>query len=112
MSSGATMPSGDITSIDFTLTKSQIIKDNGSRGISFRSGQRYHDAEGERKRALKQLAYYAGLNRGCPRAGFPVFERVRVLCVVCYPKGVGRADPGNLSHTVKPLIDGLTEAGF
>ncbi|MFT9276867.1 MULTISPECIES: hypothetical protein [Bifidobacterium] len=43
------MGSGDIASIAFALTRAQLIKDNGSRGISFRSGRSYHDAE---KKAL------------------------------------------------------------
>ncbi|MCI1673172.1 MAG: hypothetical protein LKI34_02985 [Bifidobacterium tibiigranuli] len=104
---------GEIKSIDFTLAKAQLIKDNGSRGIGVKYGRRYHDAEGERKAQLKQLAYFTGVNARPGRSVWPpVFDRVRVLCVVCYPKGVGRADPGNLSHTVKPLIDGLTEAGY
>lgn len=104
---------GDITGIEFALTSSQIIKDNGSRGIGRLSGRRYHDAEGERKRVLKSLAYYRAVNvRRDMRCREPVFDRVRVLCVVCYPKGVDRADPGNFSHTVKALVDGLTMAGY
>jgi crossover junction endodeoxyribonuclease RusA len=106
-------PNGEITGISFGLTADRIIKDNGSRGIGVRSGRRYHDAEGDRKRALKKLAYAMGMNlRRDRRVEPPVFDRVRVLCVVSYPKGVSTADPGNLSHTVKPLIDGLTMAGY
>jgi crossover junction endodeoxyribonuclease RusA len=99
--------------ITFDLNKFQLIKDNGSRGIGYRRGRRYHDPEGPRKKALKLQAMIAGrnlINRN--RLTTPVFDKAHVLVFVAYPRGVARADPGNLSHTVKPLIDGLTEAGL
>lgn len=42
------------------------------------------------------------------------YDRARVTAFVAYPKGTGRADPGNVVSTViKALIDGcVTDAGL
>lgn len=104
--------------ITLTLTKPQIIKDNGSRGHGHWTrnhlGQiRYHDPEGPRKNSLRHRAWLQGktlINHH--HLTTPVWQHIAVRAHVSYPKGVGRADPGNLSHTIKPIIDGLTQAGL
>lgn len=42
----------------------------------------------------------------------PVFDRCRVECAIAYPPSAHRADPANAASTVKPLVDGLTDAGL
>lgn len=97
----------------FDLNKYQIIKDNGSRGIGIRNGKRLHEPEAERKKALKMQSMIAGRNYVTShRLATPVFDRAHVRFYVAYPKGVGSADPLNFSHTIKPLIDGLTMSGL
>lgn len=104
--------------LEFDLHAAQIIKDNGSRGIGRQhktiTGRHvYWDPEGPRKRQLKQRARITGLNwRNQNGIQAPAFDHVRVVAWIAYPPRVKRADPGNLSHTIKPLIDGLTLAGL
>lgn len=104
--------------LQFDLHAAQIIKDNGSRGIGHQyktlNGRRvYWDPEGPRKSQLKQRARIVGLNwRNEHGILAPAFDRVRVVAFIAYPPHTGRADPGNMSHTIKPLVDGLTLAGL
>ena len=97
----------------FDLNDRQIIRANGSRGIGRRYGRRWYDPTGPRRRALRQRAWIHGTDLvNSRRLATPVFRLALVRVYVAYPKGTGRADPGNMAPTVKPLIDGLTVAGL
>lgn len=74
---------------------------------------RLHWAERARRSArLRALGLMVGrseMNRHhLPR---PVFRRCVLTVWVAYPTRT-RADPANAAPTVKPLVDGLTDAGF
>ncbi|WP_140489815.1 hypothetical protein [Bifidobacterium sp. UTBIF-68] len=77
------------------------------------SNSRLHWSEKARHTAkLRRYAFMLGRSVMNARGlSGPVFDRCVVDVSVMYPRQ-GRADPANVSPVVKPLLDGLTDAGF
>lgn len=86
------------------VPKPLLLKSNGSQGNPYRNNK----TVGE----LHRLGLYTartGLNSGRLHTADRLVD---LLCVIAYPKRMHRVDPPNLWPTVKPLIDGMTEAGL
>lgn len=85
--------------ISIDITKANWITENGSHGS--------HWVLSRKRKALKQIGYLYCRNslRGAH------FEKAHVTAYVQYPTRA-RADPANASPTVKPIIDGFTQAGL
>ena len=86
------------------VPKSLLLKSNGSQGNVYRNNQRVME--------LHRLGLYtarSGLNSGALRTAGRLVD---LLCVIQYPKNLHRVDPPNMWPTVKPVIDGMTEAGL
>lgn len=93
--------------LDFTISHDLWLTANGSRGTT--RGGIYQRATITRQlRLMAKVEALAALAHG-------EITRHTVPCVVTvsitYPR-VGRADPPNAYPTVKPLIDGLVDAGI
>lgn len=66
-----------------------------------------------RSRGLRGMAFKVGRSEIARlRLSRPVFGRCSIIAWVRYPPTAHRADPANAAPTVKPIIDGLTDAGF
>lgn len=74
-------------------------------GLWMTSNMRLHWARtAERSRGLR----YLGL---CAVRHVPAMARAHIVCTIAYPGG-GRADPANAWPTIKPLVDGMVDAGM
>lgn len=89
-----------IATFKFNLANRYVLSSNGGHG------NRY--AKAEIKKHLRLIARLKGrewvMNGGCG------FERCFLTASIGYATS-GRADPPNLWPTVKPLVDGLVDAG-
>lgn len=69
------------------------------------SNMRLHWArKAERSRGLRLLGRNAVRH-------VPAMTRAHIVCHITYPGG-GRADPANSWPTIKPLVDGMVDAGM
>ena len=82
-----------------------LLKSNGSHGNPYAHAQREHAL-----RVLGRVAMRAAIDAHVA-APLADGERVDLLCLIGLPRRVARFDPPNLYPTVKPLVDGFTDAG-
>ena len=86
------------------VPKSLLLKSNGSQGNVYRNNQRATELH-----RLGLIAARCGLNSGALRTAGRLVD---LLCVLQYPKPLHRVDPPTMWPTVKPVNDGMTEAGL
>lgn len=87
-----------MTSLHFTIPADLWLSAN----------DRHHWAKkATRVKALRSLGWATACAAGLRHADLGC---THVAAFIGYPRA-GRADPGNASETVKPLIDGMTDAG-
>lgn len=86
------------------VPKTLLRKSNNSQGGIH--------ANAMRERNLRQLARI--LMRDAINAGLPANgdRRIDLLCRIHLPRASARFDAPNMYPTVKPLIDGFTDAGY
>lgn len=89
--------------LSFDIAKSNILKANGGQGDKF--------ANAAKVKHLRSLAYLTALNALNARLIVPAPKRSQVTVTVHLPKRANRFDPPNYYPIVKPLIDGMTDAG-
>lgn len=88
------------------LASTEVVIIHLGRREWMNSNQRLHWRERSRRSSFIRSSVEA-LARG-----IGPYEKVHILAVVRYPKGVGAADPANSYPTVKAAIDGLVDAGL
>lgn len=60
-------------------------------------------------KALREFTYWQAREDAPPE---PLTGPVMVTIGIGWPKGRKRQDPSNVGHCLKPVIDGLTDAGY
>ena len=105
-SDGAAVPVGrGVPLIAVHVGRNVLLKSNGSHGNPYAHAQREHAL-----RVLGRVAMRAAIDAHVA-APLADGERVDLLCLIGLPRRVARFDPPNLYPTVKPLVDGFTDAG-
>lgn len=90
--------------LSIKVPKNLLLKANGSRGDIY--------AHASKVRTLRHKAKIEArtrLNLGMIQ---PIAERIDLMCIVQLPRRVARCDAPNLYPTIKPIIDGFTDAGL
>ena len=90
--------------LSIEVPKNLLLKANGSRGDIH--------AHASKVRTLRHKAKIAARDRLNLGMIQPVDTRVDLLCVIQLPRRVARFDAPNLYPTIKPIIDGFTDAGL
>lgn len=91
--------------ISVDVAKNVLRKSNNSQGSVY--------ANAQRERNLRVKGQYLMLDLLNRRLAKPNGDRrIDLLCRIHLPKPAARFDPPNLYPTVKPLIDGFTDAGY
>lgn len=90
--------------LSIEVPKNLLLKANGSRGDIHTNASKV--------RTLRYKAKIAARNRLNLGMIKPITTRIDLLCVVRLPRRVARCDAPNLYPTIKPIIDGFTDAGL
>lgn len=90
--------------LSIEVPKNLLLKANGSRGDIHANASKVRTL---RYRAKIEARKY--VNMGVIQ---PSDTRVDLLCVIRLPRRVARFDAPNLYPTIKPIIDGFTDAGL